>query len=175
MPSPTLAGLRLEQRLVVGIAEFVVANNPALTLTTFSLGSCVGVTLYDPVTHVGGLLHAMLPTSTISPEKARTQPGMFLDTGVPSLLHSARQLRLEPSRAIVCVAGGSQIMDAQGYFNIGRRNLDALAGLLRQHALRTTAEEVGGTVNRTLYLRISTGEVRLKTSGQSQETTLWTP
>ena len=112
MPSPTLAGLRLEQRLVVGIAELVVANNPALTLTTFSLGSCVGVTIYDPVTHVGGLLHAMLPTSTISPEKARTQPGMFLGPGVPAPLPPARQLRLEPSRAIVCVAVHSADFDS---------------------------------------------------------------
>ena len=66
-------------------------------------------------------------------------------------------------------------MDSQGYFNIGRRNYEALTALLRQHDLRITAEDVGGMVNRTSILKLETGEVRLKISGQSAETTLWKP
>jgi chemotaxis protein CheD len=175
MPSPSLSAFGFNQRLVVGMAEIVVANNPALTLATFSLGSCLGVSIYDPVTRVGGMLHAMLPDSSISPEKAETQPGMFLDTGFPRLVDSARQLRLDRQRAVICVAGGAQIMDAQGYFNIGRRNREALAAILSRANLRVAAEEVGGTVNRTLYLHLSTGEVRIKSSGQAGEIVLWRP
>lgn len=173
MPSPTLTGF--EHRVVVGMAESVVSNNPAVTLATYSLGSCIGISIYDPVAKVGGLAHIMLPDSQISPDKAATHPAMFVDTGVPALFRSAYQMRLDKHRAWICVAGGAQIMDDKGYFNIGQRNRAALAALLEKHALRIQAEEVGGMVNRTMYLRLATGEVRLKTSGQPTETTLWKP
>ncbi len=175
MPSPTLSAFGLDQRIVVGMAEVVVSNNPGLTLATYSLGSCLGISIYDPVTRVGGILHAMLPDSSIAQDKARAKPGMFLDSGLPRLLDSARQLRFDAARAVVCVAGGAQILDSQGYFNIGRRNLDALDMLLRQAGLKVAAAETGGTVNRTLYLKLASGEVRLKSSAQPAETLLWRP
>lgn len=173
MPSPTISGF--EHRLVVGMAELVVSNNPSVTLATYSLGSCLGVSIYDPVTRVGGLVHIMLPDSSISPDKARAQPGMFLDTGLPKLFQSAYQMRLDKHRARICVAGGAQIMDSNGFFNIGQRNYAALTELLRAHGLHITAEHAGGMVNRTMYLKLGTGEVRLKISGQPAETVLWNP
>lgn len=173
MPSPSINFF--QQRVVVGMAEFVVGNNAALTLATYSLGSCLGISIYDPVARVGGLLHIMLPDSSIAEDKARTQPGMFLNTGLPMLFNSAYQMSLDKRRALICVAGGAQILDAQGFFNIGRRNYEALTALLGQHELRITAEDVGGMVNRTMYLKLETGEVRLKVSGQAAETTLWKP
>lgn len=173
MPSPTLSGF--EHRVVVGMAESVVSNNPSVTLATYSLGSCLGISIFDPVTHVGGLVHIMLPDSGIAPDKARSQPGMFVDSGVPKLFKSAYEMRLEKQRAIICVAGGAQIMDDKGFFNIGQRNRAALDALLQQHGLRIAAHETGGMVNRTMYLKLATGEVRLKVSGQATETLLWKP
>jgi len=157
------------------MAELVVSNNPSVILATYSLGSCLGISIYDPVTRVGGLVHIMLPDSSISPEKARAQPAMFLDTGLPKLFQSAYQMRLDKHRALICVAGGAQIMDDNNLFNIGQRNYAALAGLLHQHGLRIVAEDVRGMVNRTMYLKLATGEVRLKVSGQPMEMCLWKP
>jgi len=171
MPSPSLSGF--EHRVVVGMAESVVSNNPSVTLATYSLGSCLGISIYDPVTHVGGLVHIMLPDSSIAPDKARTQPAMFLDTGLPKLFRSAYEMRLDKQRAVICVAGGAQIMDDKGFFNIGQRNRAALDALLQQHGLRILAQDTGGMVNRTMYLKLATGEVRLKVSGQTTETVLW--
>ncbi len=170
MPSPVFTGF--ERRVVIGVAEFAVANNPSVILTTYSLGSCLGVSVYDPVAAVGGLLHLMLPDSTISPEKAAARPAMFVDTGLPALLRGVEEMRAARGRLQVCVAGGAQLMDAKGYFNIGKRNYDALSDLLRQYRLTIQAQEVGGFVNRTMYLNVATGEVRLKVSGQTQETIL---
>lgn len=173
MPSPSLSGF--EHRIVVGMAEMVVTNNLSATLATYSLGSCLGVSIYDPVARVGGLIHFMLPDSTIAPEKARSQPAMFLDSGLPRLFQAAYQLHLDKHRAVICVAGGAQILDDRGHFNIGRRNNDALNDLLRQHNLQIAAQDTGGMVNRTMYLKLATGEVRLKVSGQPAETLLWNP
>jgi chemotaxis protein CheD len=57
-------------------------------LVTHALGSCLGLMVYDPEARVGGLLHAMLPLSKINPEKARSNPFMFVDTGVPRLFRA---------------------------------------------------------------------------------------
>ena len=40
------------------------------------------LTLFDPLARVGGLIHCMLPSSSFDPDKARTRPEMFTDTGV---------------------------------------------------------------------------------------------
>ena len=149
-----------------------VSNNPNAILTTYSLGSCVGVIIYDPVVKVGGLLHAMLPDSTIDSAKAQAQPGMFIDTGMPTLLRGACQMRADKRRLRIYVAGGAQIMDDNNLFNIGGRNCAALAEFLRRENLRVDAQQTGGHVNRTLYLHIQTGRVMMKVSGLPQEVAL---
>ena len=149
-----------------------VSNNENLTLTTYSLGSCLGIAIYDPMVKAGGLLHIMLPDSTIDSAKAANQPSMFVDTGVPALFRAAYQLRAEKHRIVISVAGGAQIMDGGGFFNIGSRNYDALSKLFAEHGLKIQAEQVGGMVNRTMHLKLSTGEVRLKISDQAEETIL---
>ena len=171
MPSPTLI-VGFEHKVVVGIAEMVASNNPNVILTTYSLGSCLGIAIYDPIVHVAGLLHIMLPDSSIDATKAAAKPCMFVDTGVPALFRACYQFGAQKQRMVISVAGGGQIMDDSGYFNIGKRNYEALTGLLSQHGLRINAEQVGGVVNRTMYVSVATGEVRLKVSGQPKEVPL---
>jgi chemotaxis protein CheD len=171
MASPTLAGL-FEQKVVVGIADLAVSNNQTLTLATYSLGSCIGVSIYDPVAKVGGLSHVMLPESKIDPDKAQRQPAMFMDSGIPALFRAAYQLKAEKYRVQICVAGGAQVMDSSGFFSIGKRNYETLRNILREHGLKITAEQIGGMVSRSMYLNLATGEVKLKVSGQSEDVVL---
>jgi chemotaxis protein CheD len=90
MPSPSLAALGgFQQRIVVGVGDLAVSNSQAVALATYSLGSCLVVTIYDPVRRVGGLLHFMLPDSSINTAKAAQQPAMFADTGIPALFRAA--------------------------------------------------------------------------------------
>jgi chemotaxis protein CheD len=167
-PGPgTLAGF--EQKVVVGVGDLAVSNDPSVVLTTYSLGSCIGVTIYDAVARVGGLLHIMLPDSSINPARAAHQPAMFADTGVPALFRIAYQMKADKHRVVICVAGGAQMMDQGGVFNIGKRNHDAVVALLNQHGLKVQATQVGGLVSRTILFNIRTGEVRLKVSGQAED------
>lgn len=170
MPAPVLRGF--EHKIVVGIADLAVSNNQSVILSTYSLGSCIGVSIYDPVARVGGLLHVMLPDSSIEPRKAQAQPAMFMDTGIPALFRAAYELGAEKYRVIISAAGGAQVMDTSGFFNIGRRNYDVLAKILQDHSLRLQAEQVGGLVSRSMFLNLATGEVRLKVSGQTNELVL---
>jgi chemotaxis protein CheD len=151
--------------LVVGVADMVVSNDSSAEIVTYSLGSCLGITIYDPVKKIGGLLHLMLPDSKIDSAKAVSAPFMFVDTGVPRLFHAAYNLGADRSRLDVKVAGGAQLLDQQGIFNIGSRNFDALEKLLAQNGLKTHAADVGGLSSRTLRLDLSNGLVTVKTPG----------
>ena len=64
------------------------------------------------------------------------------------------------------VAGGAEIMDEAGYFNIGKKNYAVLRKIFWRNGVLIRAEDVGGMVNRTVELDIGTGEVRLKIPGQ---------
>ena len=153
--------------LVVGVADMVVSNDGSAEIVTYSLGSCLGISVYDPVKKIGGLLHIMLPDSKIDPVKANTAPFMFVDTGVPRLFHAAYNLGAERSRLLIKVAGGAQLLDQQGVFNIGARNYDALIKLLGQNGLKPHAVDVGGLSSRTVRLDLTNGNVSVKTPGEN--------
>lgn len=149
-------------KLVVDIADLVVSKDPEATLITYSLGSCIGVAIWDPVTKVGGMLHYMLPEASVSPEKAKTLPAMFCDTGVPLLFKSAYALGAEKRRLKVKIAGGSQLLDEAGTFVIGKRNYLAIRKMFYQNGVLIDAEDVGGSLSRTMTLNIGTGCVTIR-------------
>jgi chemotaxis protein CheD len=155
----------LRKVLVVGVADMVASNDSSAEIVTYSLGSCLGVTIYDPVKKIGGLLHLMLPESNIDAAKAVNMPYMFVDTGVPRLFHAVYQLGADRSRLIVKVAGGSQLLDHQGVFNIGSRNLKAFETLIAQNGLAIHASDTGGISSRTLRLDLASGLTTIKTPG----------
>ena len=154
----------------IGIADMKVSDDRGVTLVTHSLGSCIGLAVYDPVAKVGGMLHYMLPESQLNPEKAKTTPLMFADTGIPILFKSCYKLGAVKGRMIVKVAGGSQVMDESGIFNIGKRNYAALRKIFWRNKVIIDGEDVGGAVNRTMRLSIATGQLSLKVSGQGDKT-----
>jgi chemotaxis protein CheD len=160
---------------MVGIAELSVVRDQELVLRTFSLGACLGIAIHDPVAKVSGLLHSMLPDSTIDPPRAAAKPGMFLDTGLAKLLDEARRLGGSDERLLICVAGGGRIMDESAYFNVGQRNLEVLEVLLAKQGLKIRAQSVGGLVDRTLQLDASTGEASVTISGREETKVLCRP
>jgi len=155
--------------LVVDIADFAVTNDSRTALVTHSLGSCIGVTIWDPQTRVGGMLHYMLPDSSLSPAKAKANPAMFANTGVPAMFRSAYELGAGKKRMIVKVAGGSQLLDDNGTFNIGKRNYVMLRKLFWKNGILIDGEDVGGSISRTLRLQVDTGRVTLKTRNGETE------
>jgi chemotaxis protein CheD len=161
-----------EQKVVVGVGDLAVSNSPGLVLAAYSLGSCIGLTVFDPVVRVGGLLHLMLPDSSLNPSRAAQQPGMFADSGIPALFRTAYQMNAGKHRMLICLAGGAQIMDPDGAFNIGRRNQEAVAGLLQRHGLKVHAARVGGSEGRTLMLDVRSGRVWVRDAGHREESIL---
>ncbi len=160
--SPTLGSI-FSQRVVIGVGDLAVSNNPQVTLSTYALGSCIGVVAYDPVVKAGGILHIMLPDSSISPDKAAGQPAMFADTGLPLLFKSLVGLKADRSRLRLFVAGGASVLAGKDSFKIGERNIRATMDYLGKLGFRFSDPAVGGTINRTIHLQVGNGEMTIKT------------
>ena len=153
--------------LVVGIGDCQVTSRPGDVLITYALGSCIGIAIHDPVAKVGGLLHLMLPESTINPERSQQNPFVFADTGIPLLFRRAYECGAQKHRIVVSVAGGAQVLDEQTIFNIGKRNHAAVRKILWKAGLLIKSEAVGGSAARTMRLDTETGQVWLRTSGEA--------
>jgi len=157
------------ERIVIGMADCRVGANPESVLVTYALGSCIGLTMYDPVAGVGGLLHFMLPDSAIDPARGRQNPHMFADTGIASLLEKLAAQGASQRRLITCAAGAAQILDDKGVFEIGKRNYIATRRLLWKHGMLLQREAIGGPNFRTITLEIATGRLLLQEAGQHRE------
>jgi len=155
--------------LVVGIGDCKVSKDCSDVLVTHALGSCIAVVLYDPAARVAGLLHYMLPESSLDTGKAEKHPFMFADTGIPLLIQQARQLGAANSQLVVMAAGGAQMLDPNGTFNIGHRNHLAMRKILWKCGCIVHREEIGGTSSRTVKIAVESGRVRLSTSGEPEQ------
>ncbi len=160
---------------MVGLAGLAVSQDPTVSLCTFPLGACLGVAIYDPMVKVGGLLHSLLPDSSIGPRRAASYPGMFLDTGMATLLARAQELKATKENLRVFVAGGAQIMDETPFLNIGKFNSDNLGKLLSRLGLEIYAQQLGGRTSCSMELTLATGEVQLRFCGQAAFKTLCKP
>lgn len=160
--APTLPNF-FAQKAVVGVGDLAVSNNPNVKLSTYALGSCVGLVVYDNVIKVGGLVHIMLPNSELSPEKAKKQPAMFADTGIPLMFRNLMGLRVERKNLKAFVAGGAAVIHGADMFKIGERNIAAVRKIINTLGIPVVRTEIGGINNRTVHLNIATGEVELKT------------
>lgn len=159
------------ERLTIGVSDLQVSADPEAVLVTHALGSCIGVTVYDPETRVGGMLHFMLPSGRQNPEKAKANPAMFGDSGIPLLFRRCYELGAKKERIVVCAAGGAEVMNDNGQFKIGSRNRTVLRQLFWKNNILLAAEETGGNISRTMQLELDSGRVTIRNKGQ--EHLLW--
>jgi len=159
--APTIGSI-FSERVVVGVGDMAVSNNANVTISTYALGSCVGIVALDPQIQVGGMLHVMLPDSTLTPEKALKQPSMFADTGLRAFLRALYGLRAERRRLRLFLAGGANVLSGSDFFKIGERNITAVRAFIARERLVVIGEELGGLNNRTLHFKIKDSVVEMK-------------
>ncbi|MBL8027782.1 MAG: chemotaxis protein CheD [Fibrobacteres bacterium] len=158
----------MSDKAIVDIADMKVSSGEDM-LITYALGSCIGVAAYDPVAKAGGLLHYMLPDSKIDSKKGLERPCMFADTGIMCMFRGLQQLGCQSNRLIVKIAGGSNILDPNGAFNIGKNNYLALKKVLWRFSILVKAEDVGGSFSRNMTLNLGNGEVRVRYAGEKED------
>ena len=164
------SGIRKENNviIIVGVSDMKVSNDINANIVTYSLGSCIGMAIYDPVVHVGGIFHFMLPESKLDTVKAKKNPYMFADSGTPLFFKTAYKLGAKKQRMRVILVGGAHVLDQKGFFNIGKRNHMAVRQIFWKNKVMVDYEDVGGNVNRTIRLAIKDGRAKLKVSGREE-------
>lgn len=86
-------------------------------LTTLGLGSCIGLTLYDPVTKIGRMVHYMLPDST--KVSNNSNKAKFADTGIEELLKKVIAAGASKTRLVAKIAGGAKMFEVSGLSDVG--------------------------------------------------------
>ena len=153
----------MPELIKVGMADYKVGRAPD-TLISYGLGSCIGISLYDPQTKIGGLLHIMLPDSNQS--RANENRAKFADTGIPDMLNELIRMGAAKSRLVAKLAGGSQMFafaNASDIMRVGLRNASASKEILKKLSIPSVGEDTGGSYGRTVQIDLSTGVYKVKT------------
>lgn len=151
----------------VGIAQMDVAKSPD-TIRTSGLGSCVGVVLYDETKKIAGLVHVMLPDSSLSRTET-INTAKFADTGVKALLDKLLIEGAQKYRLKAKIAGGAQMFQfssAKEMMRIGPRNVEAVKKVLNELGIPLIAEDTGGNSGRTIEFDPATSKLMIRTVNQ---------
>jgi len=147
----------------VGIADMNIVKMPD-TIRTSGLGSCVGVVLYDESKKMAGLVHVMLPDSSLG-RTERLNVAKFADTGIYSLMEMLKAEGVRPLALKAKIAGGAQMFQfgSSDTIRIGPRNVEAVKKELSRLSIPLIAEDTGGSSGRTIEFDPETCRLSIRT------------
>ncbi len=160
----------MSNTIIVGMADLNVARGGDI-LTTLGLGSCVGITLYDPLTRIGGMAHIMLPDSRAFSATESANKAKFADTAIAALLQKLVLNGANRATLIAKIAGGANMfaLARTDVIKVGIRNAQAVRDVLRSYNLPLVADETGGTYGRTILLNTGNGELTVRVVGRGEK------
>ncbi|MDL2225000.1 chemotaxis protein CheD [Eubacteriales bacterium OttesenSCG-928-M02] len=148
---------------LINIGGLAVAQG-ANTLTTLGLGSCIGLCLLDRTKQIGGMAHIMLPQS---PQGRPDRNPKYADVAFEELMSMMIRAGANPRLLAAKVVGGAHMfggaMDSD-VMKVGERNIEAVQKLLANYPIGIAAQEVGGTVGRTIVLHCDSGQLLVRTA-----------
>lgn len=158
----------MQKNISVGIADMNLTRQEGI-LITYALGSCIGISFYDPMIKLGALLHIMLPEKT---NAADSNILKYADSGIKETLRKLLAYGGSKNRMVCKIAGGAKMFEmggASGLGNIGERNIIKVKQVLKAEGLRITGEDTGANYARTMLLDVSTGKVTIRTAGRQEK------
>jgi len=148
----------MDDKIIIGIGDYAVVNDNT-PITTVGLGSCVGIVLYDPSSHVSGMSHVMLPKMGQKQDKI----GKYADTAIPALLEEMKNAGANLSHIQAKLAGGASLFDFQDdNLQIGFRNAQAVKEKLKEYRINIINEDLGGNRGRTITFYPDSKDLRIK-------------
>ena len=152
--------------IIVGLGEVKISEDPESVLACLGLGSCVAISMFDPVAKIGGMAHVVLPASH---GKTGDRAARYADVAVPLLLKKMRERGAKDSSLVINLAGGAQMSLAPGMgtaFKIGEENVTAVHAALAAEGLQPKAVDTGGHNGRTMRLFIASGKAMLASASE---------
>ena len=158
-------------RIVVNVGDAQISQDSQEVLVTYGLGSCIGVCMYDPIACLGAMVHSQLPDSRINQAKAKSNPLMFVDTGLKLVIDKMLSMGANKRRIRTVIAGGASMKMMSESSDIGRKNYQSVRKILWKANMFVDADDVGGSSARTMYLSIADGVVTIRCIGAEKK--LW--
>ncbi|MGC3969905.1 MAG: chemotaxis protein CheD [Pirellulales bacterium] len=148
----------------VGMGQIALVSGEQVARSV--LGSCIGVAVYDSRNGLVRSAHVVLPSCG---GRAGT-PGKFADTAVPWMLDALRKAGADVKRLTAKITGGANMFAADGPFQIGKQNADAVRAQLSQAGIRLVAENLGGAHGRKITFSPRSGALEIEAVGQAKIT-----
>lgn len=158
----------MKKTVIIGLAELSVVKAPD-RITTLGLGSCVGVTLYDRVSKIGGMVHIVMPEGGTKPGAVKAK---YADTAVNELLDEMIRAGANRSTIVAKLAGGAHMFGKIGVgdgLKVGDRNAYKSKLAVLKLRIPIMAEDLGGTYGRTIELDTEDGSLLIKTVGKGSK------
>lgn len=143
----------------IGIAELRIARAPTI-LKAFGLGSCLAITLYDPVERIGGLAHSLLPQARA--RDPQDPPAKCVDTAIHLMIDELAQAGADATRLQARIAGGANVFEAGEVTllnSVGMRNARSARETLAALGIPLVGAEVGGNRNRSVEFHLASGQL----------------
>jgi chemotaxis protein CheD len=134
--------------------EYRVSNDPDVALTTL-LGSCVAACIWDPVLHVGGMNHFLLPGDNEQQIRDSERYGVHL---MELLVNALFRQGASRQRLVAKLFGGANLNTQLA--DIGARNGEFAQRFLRNEDIRVIGESLGGDRARKLQFWPASGRAR---------------
>ena len=146
------------------MADLKVAETPDILQTT--LGSCIGIAIYDRGNNIGGLAHIMLPVNN----NGDTNKAKYADSAISELLRKLTSKGVDKCELIAKIAGGAKMFDTNKkishFMEIGLRNEEAVREGLKREGVRLIAADTGNNYGRNNQFEIATGRITVKSHGR---------
>ena len=147
----------------VQMADLHIGNAPGL-LVTRGLGSCLGITFYDPVKKMGAMSHAMLPD--LDKAKTKTNPHRFVNSSIKEMVEEFEKRGCPRNRIVAKLFGGAHMfsfINTDSVLNVGQKNIEMALAVLKELDIKVAGQEIGGTFGRTIEFNLEDGKVLVKT------------
>lgn len=134
------------------------------------LGSCVAITWWHPVRHIGGMCHYLLPQRPHgNPRGEGVLDGRYADEAFQQAMRYIHSAGTLPADYVVKMFGGGQtlISEANKLPPIGLRNIEFGKQWLTSHGFRLSREHLAGHGHRNIVFDVATGDVWLRYSPQA--------
>jgi chemotaxis protein CheD len=159
----------MNEPINLGLGELAASRNPEDVLVAYGLGSCLGISMIDPLTHVAGLLHAVLPEKLSDPDSSDS--GKYVDRGIESLIAAMLKEGAIKNRLLIRMVGGANMLISPGLtnaFDIGTRNIEKARITFQRLNIKIAAEEVGGHTGRTVRVYVADSRVTVRAIGEKE-------
>ncbi|GAA0178105.1 chemotaxis protein CheD [Clostridium sediminicola] len=149
--------------IIIGIGEYHISNDKKDVIKTYSLGSCVAMTIYCHKRKVSGMAHIALPFYT-NDRDLKERPAHFANSAIPLMLDKfCYNYGCNIKNLQIGIFGGASSIRKDDVFKIGLRNVESIKNILSSRSLPIYKQDTGGYCSRTIEMAVDTGEVKIDT------------